>query len=145
MIGASILLAGNATEAVAAYLREKLMGAQSQSENIYFAGITIAVLDISDEQRYTRAFMTERNIEEVGSKYDAYVDQLNLPTMVMMDCNFYSLFYRHFLSIVELVALELSQHFRGYALVLLDGADEQYALYEKGIQVKPRDINEQPE
>ncbi|WP_210522207.1 hypothetical protein [Hymenobacter terricola] len=139
---ASILLPGNAVEAVTAYLRGKLMGIPAQSENIHFAGITLYVSDISYENDYTRAFMTERGLQEVG-KYDAYVNPLDLPTMVALECNFYSLFYRHFMSIVELVALELSQHFQCYALVLLDGADEQYALYKKGQQVKPCDANEQ--
>lgn len=122
-------------------MREKLMGASAQLENIHFAGIILDVLDCSDELDYTRTFMKERNLQEVG-KYDAYVDVYDLTTIVTVDCAFDSLFYQNFLPIAELVALGLSRHFQGFALVVVEGADEQHALYEKGVRVRPHDSNE---
>ena len=141
MHGVIISLPGYAVQAVATFLREKLMGASAQSENIHFAGIILDVLDCSDALDYTRTFMQEHKLQEVG-KYDAYVDAYDLTTIVTVDCAFDSLFYRNFLPIAELVALGLSLHFQGFALVELEGADEQHALYEKGVRVRPHDSNE---
>ena len=141
MSGASISLPSNTVEAVATFLRKKLMGAPAESGNIHFAGIILSVLDISYELGYTRTFMREHKLQEVG-KYDTYVDLFDLTTMVTIDCNFYSLFYRHFVPIAEIVALELSHHFQGFALVELDGVDEQHALYEKSVRVRLYDSNE---
>ena len=142
MSGVSISLPSNTTvESVAAFLREKLMGIPAESGNIHFAGIILTVVDISYELDYTRTFMREHKLQEVG-KYDAYVDPFDLTTMVTIDCNFYSLLYRHFMPIAEIVALELSRHFQGFALVELDGVNEQHALYEKGERVRLYDSNE---
>jgi hypothetical protein len=142
MSGASISLPSSSTvEEVAAFLREKLMSVPAGSGNIHFAGVILSVLDVSDALSYTRTFMKERNLQEVD-KYDAYVDAFDLTTMVTIDCAFGSLFYRHFLPIAEIVALELSRHFQGFALVELDGVNEQHALYEKGLQVRLYDSKE---
>ena len=142
MSGASISLpTSNTVEAVAAFLREKLMGVPVESGNIHFAGVILSVLDASYELDYTQAFMREHKLQEVG-KYDAYVDPFDLTTVVTIDCAFDSLFYRHFLPITEIVALELSRHFQGFALVELDGVNEQHALYEKGVRVRPDDSYE---
>jgi hypothetical protein len=132
--GTSICLPGNPPEIVAAFLHEKLMGAYSVAEGIYFAGITLNVFDMTQELHYTQAFMAERNLLEVG-KYDAYVNAFDLTTTVSMDCSFYSLFYPHFLPLVEMVAQELSQHFGVYALVSIDNVDEPYCLFDKGVRV----------
>lgn len=132
--GTSICLPGNPPETVAAFLHEKLMGAHSAAESIYFAGITLDVYDMTQELHYTQAFMAERNLLEVG-KYDAYVNAFDLTTLVSMECSFYSLFYPHFLPLVEMVAQELSKHFGGYALVSIDNVDEQYCLFDKGVRV----------
>lgn len=130
----SICLPANPSETVAAFLREKLMGAQSATGDIYFAGITLNVCDMTQEYQYTQAFMAERNLLEVG-KYDTYVNAFDLTTMVSMECSFYSLFYPHFLLLVEMVAQELSKHFSVYALVSIDNVDEDYCLFDKGVRV----------
>jgi hypothetical protein len=127
-------LPGNSPETVAAFLRAKLMGTYSAAEGIYFAGITLDVLDMTQEFHYTQAFMAEHNIVE-GGKYDAYVNAFDLTTMVSMECSFYSLFYPHFLPLVEMVAQELSRHFGVYALVSIDNVDEDYCLFDKGVRV----------
>jgi len=132
--GTTICLPGNPPETVAAFLREKLMGGHSVAEGIYFAGITLDVCDMTQEFHYTQAFMAERNLLEAG-KYDAYVNAFDLTTMVSMDCSFYSLFYPHFLPLVEMVAQELSKHFGVYALVSMDNVDEDYCLFDKGVRV----------
>jgi hypothetical protein len=62
--------------------------------------------------------------------------------MVTVDCSFYSIFYPHFLSLVKMIAQELSKHFGVYALVSLDNVDEQYCLFNNGVQVViPADTN----
>jgi hypothetical protein len=132
--GTTICLPGNPPETVAAFLHEKLMGTPSATEGINFAGITLDVFDITQELRYTKAFMAERNLAE-GGNYDAYLNAFDLPTMVSMECSFYSLFYPHFLPLVEMVAQELSRHFGVYALVSLDNVEEQYCLFAKGVRV----------
>lgn len=75
-------------------------------------------------------------------KYNAYVDPFDLTIVVTIDCTFDSLFYRHFLPIAEIVALELSRHFQGFALIELNGVNEQHALYEKGVRVRLYNSNE---
>lgn len=140
----SICLPGNPPEIVANFLREKLMGPRSTAEGIYFAGITLDVCDMTQEFHYTQAFMAERNLLEVG-KYDAYVNAFNLTTMVSMNCNFYSLFYPHFLQLVEMVAQELSKHFSVYALVSIDNVDEDYCLFDKGVRVMIPSANDNEE
>jgi hypothetical protein len=132
--GTCICLPGNPPALVTAFLREKLMGADSVAKSIYFADITLDVFDMTQELRYTQAFMAERNLVEVG-KYDAYVNRFDLTTLVSMDCTYYSLFYPHFLLLVELVAQELSKQFGGYALVSIDNSDEDYCLFDKGVHV----------
>ena len=132
--GTTICLPANPPETVADFLREKLMGAHSAAEDIYFAGITLNVCDMTQEFQCTQAFIAERNLLEVG-KYDAYVNAFDLTTMVSMDCSFYSLFYPHFLPLVEMVAQELSKHFGGYALVSIDNVDEDYCLFDRGVRV----------
>jgi hypothetical protein len=132
--GTSICLPGNSPETVADFLRAKLMGPHSAAEGIYFAGITLDVCDMTQEFHYTQAFIAERKLRETG-KYDAYVNAFDLTIMVSMDCSFYSLFYPHFLPLVELVAQELSRHFGVYALVSIDNVDEDYCLFDKGIRV----------
>ncbi|MDF7815223.1 hypothetical protein [Hymenobacter sp. YC55] len=130
----TICLPGNPPETIANFLREKLMGVPAVAEDISFAGITVGVFDITQELHYTHAFLAERKMLEVG-KYDAYVNVFDLTTMVSMDCNFYSLFYPHFLLLVEIVAQELSKHFGVYALVSIDTVNEPYCLFDKGVRV----------
>ena len=130
MKGINILLASPCAE-VKVFLREKLMGAQYASGPVHFAGITLDVLDIAEEQQYTRTFMAARNLQERG-KYEAHVNALDLTTLVGMDCHFYALFHPHFLELVKMVALELSRHFGGYALVVQQSNDEESALFKDG-------------
>jgi hypothetical protein len=129
-----IALSNTSCNEVRDFLLEEIMRHSNRDDIIYFAGISIDVLDVADETLFTKKYMAEHDISE-PRRFDKHINVLDMSTRVFIKCSPSSLLFDDFFLICNTISRKISKQFNCYSLVLVDFGNEEHALYKSGVFV----------